>query len=42
MGMRARVRSSYNCSNLGTPEARIICTALKRTGMILADVGSSW
>ena len=42
MGMRARVRSGYDCSKLGTPEARIICMALKRTGMILADVGVPW
>lgn len=42
MGMRARLRASFNCGRLGTAEARVICSALKKTGMILADGGSSW
>lgn len=43
MGMRARLSSSFNCdSTLTTPEAKVICTAMKRYGVILADVGSPW
>lgn len=42
MGMRARLRPSFNCGLLQTAAARVICRALKKTGMILADGGSSW
>jgi hypothetical protein len=41
MGLRVRLKSSVNIS--GHPrQARIILTALKRYGMILADNGSPW
>lgn len=42
MGMRARLRPAFSCGRLATAEARVICAALKKTGMILADGGSSW
>jgi len=42
MGMRARLRSTFNCKRLGTWEARLICEALKKTGLIMADIGSAW
>ena len=41
MGMRFRLKSSVDISGLG-PQARVIATALKRYGMILADNGSDW
>jgi hypothetical protein len=41
MGLRVRLKASYDIS--GFPrQARIVLTALKRYGMILADNGSSW
>lgn len=41
MGMRVRLKSSFEIS--GYPdEVRVILTALKRYGMILADNGSDW
>lgn len=43
MGMRARLQGSFDCtSRMKTQAARVICQALKKTGMILADVGTSW
>ena len=42
MGMRARLRRSFSCATLKTSAARVICQALKKYGMILADVGSPW
>lgn len=42
MGMRARLRRSFACLSLKTGPARVICQALKKYGMILADVGSPW
>jgi hypothetical protein len=41
MGLRVRLKASYNISNF-SPRNRIILTALKRYGMILADNGSPW
>lgn len=41
MGLRLRLRASYDISRF-TGQARVILTALKRYGMILADNGSSW
>ena len=41
MGMRVRMKASYSCSALSAP-VRIICTALKKYGMILADNGTPW
>jgi hypothetical protein len=41
MGLRVRLRAGFDTS--GFPrQARIVLTALKRYGMILADNGSSW
>jgi hypothetical protein len=41
MGLRVRLKASVDLSGFG-PQARIIVTALKRYGMLLADNGSSW
>jgi len=41
MGLRVRLKASVDLSGFG-PQARIILTALKRYGMLLADNGSSW
>jgi len=41
MGLRLRLKASVNISGYG-PQARVILTALKRYGMILADNGSAY
>lgn len=41
MGLRLRMRSSYDCSNY-SDEVQVLCRGLKRFGMIVADNGSSW
>jgi hypothetical protein len=41
MGMRVRLRADYDISAFPA-EVRIILTALKRYGMLLADNGSAW
>ncbi len=41
MGMRFRMKSSYNC-NWASTEIQIVCTALKKYGMFVADNGSDW
>ncbi|HEY3961336.1 MAG TPA: hypothetical protein VGL84_02310 [Gaiellaceae bacterium] len=41
MGLRVRLKASVNIS-MFAPQARIVLTALKRYGMILADNGSPW
>ena len=41
MGLRVRLKASVDISGYG-PQARVILTALKRYGMILADNGSNW
>jgi hypothetical protein len=41
MGMRVRMKASYDASRF-TGASRVIVTALKRYGMILADNGSNW
>ena len=41
MGLRVRLKASYDTAGL-SPPARVIATALKRYGMILADNGSPW
>jgi hypothetical protein len=38
LGMRVRVKSSFNCQQ-HSDEFRVICTALKKYGMILSDLG---
>jgi hypothetical protein len=41
MGLRLRLKADFDVS--GFPrQARIVLTALKRYGMIVADNGSSW
>jgi hypothetical protein len=41
MGLRMRMKSSFNCVTYSS-EVQVICRALKKYGMILADNGSSW
>ena len=41
MGLRVRLKASFPISGF-PPQARVILTALKRYGMILADNGSPW
>ena len=41
MGMRVRLKANVDISGY-PPSARVILTALKRYGMILADNGSNW
>jgi hypothetical protein len=41
MGARFRMKSSYSCAALAR-EVQVICAALKRYGMFVADNGSSW
>jgi hypothetical protein len=41
MGLRVRLRAGFDTSGLPR-QARIVATALKRYGMILADNGSPW
>jgi hypothetical protein len=41
MGLRVRLKASVDISGFG-PHARVVLTALKRYGMILADNGAPW
>jgi hypothetical protein len=41
MGARMRMKASYDCGPLSR-EAQVVCAALKRYGMFLADNGSNW
>jgi hypothetical protein len=41
MGLRVRLKASVPLTGYG-PQARVVLTALKRYGMILADNGSPW
>jgi hypothetical protein len=41
MGLRVRLKASVDISGFG-PNARVVLTALKRYGMILADNGAPW
>jgi len=41
MGLRVRLKASVNTAAFG-PQSRVILTALKRYGMMLADNGSPW
>jgi hypothetical protein len=41
MGLRVRLKASVDISGFG-PNARVVLTALKKYGMILADNGSPW
>jgi hypothetical protein len=41
MGLRVRLKASFDLSGFG-PQAKVLLTALKKYGMIVADNGSSW
>lgn len=41
MGLRLRLKASYDISRF-TGESRVVLTALKKYGMIVADNGSNW
>lgn len=41
MGLRLRMKADYDCSDY-SDEVQVICTALKRFGMFVADNGSNW
>jgi hypothetical protein len=41
MGARFRLKASYSCAKY-SKEVRVICAALKKYGMIVADNGSNW
>lgn len=41
MGLRLRLKGDHDCSPLSS-EAQVICDALKRYGMLVADNGTSW
>jgi hypothetical protein len=41
MGLRLRMKTTWDCSGYAK-EVRVICTALKRYGMLVADNGSDW
>jgi hypothetical protein len=41
MGARFRMKAGYSCT-VYSAEVRVICAALKRYGMLVADNGSNW
>ena len=41
MGLRFRMKADYDCGSYST-EAQVVCAALKKYGMIMADNGSNW
>ena len=41
MGLRLRMKSDYNCSSY-SHETQVVCAALKKCGMFVADNGSDW
>ena len=41
MGLRLRMKSSFSCAGYSS-EAQVVCTALKKFGMFVADNGSDW
>lgn len=41
MGLRLRMKAGYSCGGLSA-EVQVICRALKRYGMFVADNGSDW
>jgi hypothetical protein len=41
MGLRLRMKAGYDCSGFSA-EVQVICDALKRYGMFVADNGSDW
>ena len=42
MGLRVRLKATYDINGLLSPQARVIAERLKRYGMIVADNGSPW
>lgn len=41
MGLRFRMKAGYDCSAFGH-ETQVVCTALKKYGMFVADNGADW
>lgn len=41
MGLRVRMKASYDCSALSS-EVQVLCATLKKYGMLVADNGSDW
>ncbi len=41
MGMRVRLKASFDISGF-PPRAQVVLRALKRYGMMVADIGSDW
>jgi hypothetical protein len=41
MGLRLRMKASYSCASYSA-EVQVICAALKKYGMLVADNGSDW
>ena len=41
MGLRFRMKASYDCSTY-TTEVKVLCRAMKRYGLVVADNGSNW
>lgn len=41
MGLRLRMKASFDCTGLSN-EAQVLCRALKKYGMIVADNGADW
>ncbi len=41
MGLRLRMKPNYSCAQLSR-ETQVVCAALKRFGMIVADNGANW
>jgi hypothetical protein len=42
MGLRLRLKASYAPPGNATPEAKVLVTAMKKYGLMLADNGSDW
>ena len=42
LGLRVRLRQSFDCNTLSSSAGKAVCAALKQYGAILADVGSAW
>ena len=41
MGLRLRMKAGFSCAGLST-EVQVMCDALKKYGMFVADNGSDW
>jgi len=42
MGLRVRLKASFDVSTFKSDKAKVIATALKKFGMLMADNGSDW